>query len=187
MDPRGTNDSTRVECYPNAVRQSRDTDVLSMIFPVGQRQEVVYGRAASRLARTCSSVGQPLSSAMSTAEVARDMDVVRRSVGDRQLSFLGWSYETYLGQVYANLFPDRVRVLAIDGVLDPVAWRGTPGTDQIPLTMRLNSAGGSSRALTTLLHRCRKAGAPMCPIMPGGGLRLGRTATARRTADRDRR
>ncbi len=61
---------------------------------------------------------------MSTAEVARDMELMRRAVGDKKLSYLGFSYGTYLGQVYANMFPDRFRVITVDGVLDPVAWAG---------------------------------------------------------------
>ncbi len=180
MDPRGTNDSSRVECYPDAEHQAHDTDVLSMIFPSSRHEERAYSRAAGHLAAACSAAGQPLASSISTTEVARDMDVLRRAVGDRQLTFLGWSYGTYLGQVYANLFPDRVRALAIDGVLDPVAWRGDRSVADIPMTMRLDSAGGSSRALTTLLDRCRRAGPEACPIMPDPAAAFASVATALR-------
>ena len=93
---------------------------------------------------------------MSTAEVARDMDVLRRMVGDKKLTYLGFSYGTYLGNVYANLFPDRVRALVIDGVLDPVAWAGTPENRNIPQTQRLKSGEGASKAL----RRDRSRGAP---------------------------
>jgi len=44
------------------------------------------------------------------------MDVLRRAVGDTKLTYLGFSYGTYLGNVYANMFPDRVRAMVIDGV-----------------------------------------------------------------------
>ena len=44
---------------------------------------------------------------MSTANVARDMDVLRQAVGDAQLSYAGVSYGTILGQTYANMFPNR--------------------------------------------------------------------------------
>ena len=69
---------------------------------------------------------------MATANVARDMDVLRRALGDTKLSYLGFSYGSYLGNVYANLFPDRVRALTIDGVLDPVAWAGTAQRQRPP-------------------------------------------------------
>ena len=59
---------------------------------------------------------------MSTANVARDMDLLRRAVGDAKLTYAGYSYGSYLGATYANLFPGKVRALVVDGVLDPVAW-----------------------------------------------------------------
>jgi pimeloyl-ACP methyl ester carboxylesterase len=59
---------------------------------------------------------------MSTADVARDVDLLRAAVGDAKLSYLGFSYGSYLGTTYANLFPRNVRALVIDGVLDPRLW-----------------------------------------------------------------
>ena len=95
------------------------------------------------------------------------MDVLRRAVGDKKLSYLGFSYGTYLGQVYANLFPDRVRALALDGVLDPWAWRGTKATRNVPLSDRLRSADGSYKALRELLVRCDRAGGQRVRLRPG--------------------
>ena len=99
---------------------------------------------------------------MSTAEVARDMDVLRRMVGDKKLTYLGFSYGTYLGNVYANLFPDRVRAVVIDGVLDPLAWAGTNENAGIPQTQRLKSGEGASKALDEVLARCAAAGPEYC-------------------------
>ena len=56
---------------------------------------------------------------VSTEDTARDMDVIRAALGDEKLSYLGASYGTYLGAVYAGLFPDRVGRLVLDGALDP--------------------------------------------------------------------
>jgi pimeloyl-ACP methyl ester carboxylesterase len=53
---------------------------------------------------------------MSTTDDAFDMDVLRRAVGDRKLTFLSESYGSYLGLVYANMFPDRVRAIALSRV-----------------------------------------------------------------------
>lgn len=69
MDPRGTNDSTRLQCYPNERKQANDTDVLDMIFPIRRTEEKPYRKAVGRLAAACSTFGQPLASSMSTAEV----------------------------------------------------------------------------------------------------------------------
>jgi pimeloyl-ACP methyl ester carboxylesterase len=59
---------------------------------------------------------------MSTADVARDLDLLRQAVGDAQLNYLGFSYGSYIGNTYANLFPRNVRALVIDAVFDPRLW-----------------------------------------------------------------
>jgi pimeloyl-ACP methyl ester carboxylesterase len=51
----------------------------------------------------------------------RDLDYLRRLVGDRKLTVFGESFGTLIGQTYANMFPRRVRAMAIDGLIDPVA------------------------------------------------------------------
>src|SRR5205823_6401746 len=56
---------------------------------------------------------------MDSASTARDMDQIRASLGDAKLTYLGFSYGTYIGQWYAHLFPTHVRALSLDGVVDP--------------------------------------------------------------------
>jgi pimeloyl-ACP methyl ester carboxylesterase len=56
-----------------------------------------------------------------TEETAADLDLVRQAVGDGRLTYLGYSYGTRLGSVYAQLFPKRVRALVLDGAVDPKA------------------------------------------------------------------
>ena len=55
---------------------------------------------------------------LGTKDVARDIDAVRAAMGDEQLNYLGFSYGTAIGQQLADLFPDRVRAMIIDGVLE---------------------------------------------------------------------
>jgi pimeloyl-ACP methyl ester carboxylesterase len=55
----------------------------------------------------------------STGATARDMDLIREAMGDDQISYLGISYGTYLGAVYATLFPDRVRAMVLDSAYEP--------------------------------------------------------------------
>ena len=55
----------------------------------------------------------------STENTARDMDMIRAALGDEQLSYLGISYGTYLGGVYATLFPERVRAMVLDSAYEP--------------------------------------------------------------------
>ncbi|MGS0686817.1 alpha/beta hydrolase [Nakamurella sp. GG22] len=125
-------------------------------------------RASEDFGAACSTTGRPLSGSMSTAQVARDMDVLRRMTGDKQLTYLGFSYGSYLGIVYANLFPDRVRAVAIDGVIDPVGWAGTAATAAVPQTQRIRSGEGAAKALDEILVRCRKAGPDYCQLAASG-------------------
>ena len=104
---------------------------------------------------------------MSTAEVARDMELMRRAVGDKKLTYLGFSYGTYLGQVYANMFPTRFRAVAVDGVLDPVAWAGDKSNVDQPLELRLNSSGGAAKVLREILVRCDRVGGAKCRFAAG--------------------
>jgi pimeloyl-ACP methyl ester carboxylesterase len=168
VDPRGTNNGSQVKCFTNIGTQSTTLETMNtMAFPDTASQERAYVASARALGKACSTTGRPLSASMSTAEVARDMDVLRRAVGDRKLSYLGFSYGTYLGQVYANMYPDRVRAVAIDGVLDPIAWAGTPATAKIPQTARLRSGEGAAKTLHEILVRCDKVGGKRCRFAAG--------------------
>jgi len=59
---------------------------------------------------------------VSTLDTVRDLDLMRQRLGERKLNFLGTSYGTIVGAVYANVFPNRVRGMALDGVVNPLAW-----------------------------------------------------------------
>jgi len=60
---------------------------------------------------------------MTSEDLARDMDSIRVALGQQQISYYGVSYGTYLGQVYATMFPTRIRRMVLDSVVDPAgAW-----------------------------------------------------------------
>ncbi|WXB20288.1 alpha/beta hydrolase [Pendulispora albinea] len=61
-----------------------------------------------------------------TQYTARDMDVLREAAGDKKLNYFGISFGTFIGTVYANLFPKRIRVLALDGAYDPETYANRP-------------------------------------------------------------
>jgi pimeloyl-ACP methyl ester carboxylesterase len=168
FDPRGTQFSDNVRCWPGADDRDAVLAAFNVIFPRTPEETAAYITAVKAFGRACSTTGTPLSGSMSTAEVARDMDVLRRAVGDKQLTYFGISYGSYLGQVYANLFPDRVRALAIDAILDPVALVGTPATRSTPSSVRLKQAEATARALLELLVRCRRAGPERCSFAATG-------------------
>ena len=93
---------------------------------------------------------------MSTANVARDLDALRAAVGDEALTYVGYSYGSFLGVTYANLFPNRIRALVVDGVLDPIAWTTGVGTQgsTIPFSTRLHSDIGAQATLDEFFRLC---------------------------------
>lgn len=82
---------------------------------------------------------------LGTRDVARDMDAVRAAIGDEQLSFLGFSYGTVIGQEYAALFPSRVRAMVLDGVVNV----GRSG-----LQLAAEQAAGFETALARFVAYC---------------------------------
>lgn len=120
FDPRGVARSEPLRCF-----RSESAFYEWWVFPYlpwEPAQERPYFRDLSALAEHCFSRGGRIVRHMSTADVARDLDLLRAAVGDRRLNYVGWSYGSYLGNTYASLFPDRIRALVIDGVLDPQRW-----------------------------------------------------------------
>jgi pimeloyl-ACP methyl ester carboxylesterase len=114
---------------------------------------------------------------MTTADVARDLDLLRQAVGDEQLSYMGFSYGSYLGVTYANLFPDRVRALVVDAVLDPVAWAtGVNGEGtSVPLPTRLKEYVDAEATLAEFFRLC-DAGGPNCAFAPNSAARFNQLA-----------
>ncbi|GAB1639820.1 alpha/beta hydrolase [Krasilnikovia sp. MM14-A1259] len=167
IDPRGIAASTNVRCWSSVKDQTAVLQDMNVAFPWGTTEEAKYVNAAKKFGKACSSTGKPLTGAMSTAEVVRDMDVLRRAVGDKKLTYLGFSYGTAIGQYYANMFPDRFRAIVVDGVLDPEHWVGTKKTANQEQDERLRSADGAYRALQEILQRCDKAGPKYCVFSDG--------------------
>ncbi len=163
IDPRGVGGSQQIRCFTTKAAQVRTEAPLTTVpFPDTPAEQRSRIGAAQALGRACATTARQIASAMSTTEDARDMDVLRRAVGDSKLTYAGESYGSYLGQVYANMFPDRVRAVALDGIVDPQALVGTPATADVPVFDRIGSAAASYRALHELLERCQQAGQSRC-------------------------
>ena len=162
-DPRGVGGSTRIRCFATKAEKLRTLAPFTATpFPGTPAQQRSWIGAAQALGQACSTVGRPIAPAMDTTQDALDMDVLRRAVGDRKLTYFGESYGSYLGLVYANMFPGRVRAVAIDGIVGPQALAGTPATADVPLFDRMGSAAASYRALHELLELCQRAGRSRC-------------------------
>lgn len=111
FDVRGTHRSRPVRCEidPTDVPTDSSDEVLATFFDN-------FGR---RVAKACLEQNGAFITSMSTNNIARDMDVLRRALGERQITYAGVSYGTALGAVYASLFPERVRGMALDGGMLP--------------------------------------------------------------------
>jgi pimeloyl-ACP methyl ester carboxylesterase len=140
--------------------------------PLGSAQEHQTHRAYATYSDLCARRSAFLAHA-STADVARDLDRLRQAVGDRNLSYVGYSYGSILGQTYAALFPGRIRSLTIDGVLDAKLWStGRPGqAHRVPFTSRMNSADGAYDTFQQFTALCDKAGTDGCAFAAGGDSR----------------
>jgi pimeloyl-ACP methyl ester carboxylesterase len=181
FDPRGVMRSSPLRCYDTFNEAMAGAPPFP--FPLTSAEEDVQRRTDQAFAGACARHGGPILSHMSTADVARDMDTLRQALGDQRLTFLGYSYGSFLGQVYANLFPDRVRALVIDGVLDPVAWTTGRGSESAttPLPVRIASAQGASRTMGEFFRLCDAAGTD-CAFSGGAARRYSALTTKLRRA-----
>jgi pimeloyl-ACP methyl ester carboxylesterase len=173
FDPRGVGESSPIRCFPSPAAQEAFFDGVPLYpaFPVGRSEQAAFATTMRELGQRCLQRNPAIIGHMSTANVARDMEQLRRALGDRGLSFYGASYGSYLGNVYANLFPDKVRALVFDSVVDPVAWATGHGDGvTTPVFLREHSDRGAGETLRQFLQLCEQSG-PRCAFSsaaPGG-------------------
>gem|GEM_PF-88064 len=158
FDPRGIARSSPLVCFDGPVT------VPQFFFPRNPDEEALRAEFDTLLASSCKSNGSSVLDHMSTANVARDLDFLRQAVGDNKLNYVGYSHGSFLGITYANLFPDKIRAMVLDGVVDPIAY--TTGYDNegytLPVTTRLGIDKGSQATLNEFFRLCDQAGADQC-------------------------
>ena len=160
-DPRGTNASTRVRCFRGHRAETRFWAGASI--PITRKASRRFRLKTAALARRCGRVSGWLLPHISTADTARDLDYLRRLVGESKLTFVGLSYGTYLGQTYANMFPGRVRAMLLDGIVDPVAYSKSAEARVA------SQAAGSDEVFARFLSLCARAGRTGCALAGGAG------------------
>jgi len=118
FDPRGVgNSEPAIECLTPRDMYATLSDEDADNSPAGvERHEADARDYAAKCAQRS---GTDLLANVGARDVARDMDVLRSALGDRQLTYLGISYGTRLGYSYAEQFPHNVRALVLDGAVDP--------------------------------------------------------------------
>ena len=115
FDPRGVGSSKpSLSCIPEYFKGPRPEYV-----PWKMRLETVWLSRSKSYANACRKAGRELLEHLTTADSAKDMDRIRIALGQEQINYYGFSYGTYLGQVYSTLFPQRVRRMVLDSNVDP--------------------------------------------------------------------
>jgi pimeloyl-ACP methyl ester carboxylesterase len=164
FDPRGVNGSQpTLHCTTGPeLDQYAETDDM----PATQAQLSTLETASKQYAQDCVSRSKALLPYVGTQNAARDMDVLRAALGERQLTYLGKSYGTFLGSWYAQLFPSRVRALVLDGAVDPA----TSG-----LSDDITQAEGFETAYRSFAAWCLAAS--NCPLAPASNVNAAVTKT----------
>ena len=116
VDPRGVARSEPVECLTGP---RMDAYTQTDTTPDDRAEKDRLVAAFKTFAEGCGRRSAHVLRHVSTVETARDMDVLRAALGDPTLTYVGASYGTFLGATYAELFPDRVGRLVLDGAMDP--------------------------------------------------------------------
>ncbi|MDG3011911.1 alpha/beta hydrolase [Rhodococcus sp. D2-41] len=147
FDPRGVGSSTpAVHCLTDAEADHQRTLPDVDMSPAGiakiEKERKTYA------ARCTKRSGDELLAHVGTREVAKDMDVIRAVLGDPKLNYLGFSYGTRLGTVYAEQFPTHVRAMVLDGALDPA---------QDPVQEQIAQGAGFQSAFDGFAADCAKA------------------------------
>jgi len=163
FDPRGFGFSSAVRCFPSTAAENQFLANLPA-FPVGARQDATWVQTYARFDSLCAQRGGSLLDHDTTADVARDMDLLRAGMGTTMLNYVGLSYGTGLGATYANLFPDRVGHMVLDGNLDPVAWTsGGP----LPSGLRRGADQATAATMQSFLNLCGEATTSACAFSAG--------------------
>ncbi|MCB8992375.1 MAG: alpha/beta fold hydrolase [Nocardioidaceae bacterium] len=150
MDPRGVGASTPLKCLDT---KGLDEVLASDPDPDNADEVATLGEMTRKFGDACEDNGGELALHMSTVEVAKDMDILRAALGRDKLDFFGASYGTFMGATYADLFPQFVGRMVLDGALDP-------SLSNEELT--LGQAKGFQTALDAYLEYCVDQGD--CPL-----------------------
>jgi pimeloyl-ACP methyl ester carboxylesterase len=163
-DPRGAGKSNPVDCgrYLDA-RFAPDSS------PDDAAELAALERAAKDLVDACVQHSGDLLRHVSTADTVQDLDVLRAALGDDLLTYMGFSYGTYIGALYAQRFPEHVRALVLDGALDPAL----PVED-----VAIEQAQGFDASLARFIDWCH--GRSSCPFHGGGDVRRAYDALVRK-------
>ncbi|MFT4185887.1 MAG: alpha/beta hydrolase [Micrococcaceae bacterium] len=154
FDPRGINKSDGIKCLDDKQHDTFRTNTANMDSDSGLAKLRTEYKS---IADSCKKNSGPVLGHMDTASVARDMDLIRALIGEQKLNYLGFSYGTLLGATYANLYPEHVGHVVLDGAVDPALSYSEVTKIQ---------ASGFEQALKEYAQSCIKQ--KPCPLDPDG-------------------
>ncbi|MGW1296093.1 alpha/beta hydrolase [Streptomyces sp. NPDC002533] len=127
---------------------------VAPLHPRTEKERTAADEGARAAAKDCERHSGGLLRHVGTQDAARDMDVLRAALGERELTYLGWSYGTSLGTAYAELFPRRVRAMVLDGAIDPsLDW-----SQRV-----LSQSAGFRRSVDDYADHCAEVAGDSCP------------------------
>lgn len=152
IDARGVGHSTpELRCRTDAQFDAYRAEPMADYSPAGVAH--IEALMSEFAARCLDRMGADFLANVGTANAARDMDVVRDALGEDRINYLGFSYGTQVGTVYAARYPDRVRAMVLDGAVDP---------SLDPISKSMNQMAGFQRAFDKYAGDCAKS--PGCPL-----------------------
>ncbi|SHI67209.1 alpha/beta hydrolase fold [Nocardiopsis flavescens] len=152
FDPRGVGSSTpALDCHTDEEYDAGDVPRFGAVYEVTSAEE------AAELAERCTEGSGGVENLVNagSVNVVRDMDVIRDALGDEKLTYLGYSYGSELGAMYAVAHPERVRAIVLDGAVSP---------DLTASGFRLSSFAGLQARFDDLAAFC--ADSPDCVLGP---------------------
>ena len=157
FDPRGVGASSAVDCLTDAELDAERAGANDPATPSAAATQ----ERAQKMGEACASKTSPvgLLDHIDTISAAKDLDILRAVDGQQALTYLGFSYGTYLGATYAELFPANTGRLVLDGAVDPSLSLGDRASGQ---------AQGFETALRTYVQQCQSGQAVQegqsCPL-----------------------
>lgn len=165
FDPRGVGESRpALTCLTGTEAEVADSEAKpdtaspdsadTPLYPRTGPERAAALAGARATADACRKASGPLLPHVGTDDAARDLDVLRAALGERKLTYVGWSYGTSLGTSYAEQFPRRVRAMVLDGAVDPsLDWR----------QRMFNQATGFRDAVADYADSCAATVGDACP------------------------
>jgi pimeloyl-ACP methyl ester carboxylesterase len=172
-----------LHCFPTEAEARAWRERLPPSLPSTPEEQGRWLEAWATLARACERHQGRLLPHLSSADSARDLELLRQALGEPGLRLRASGAASLIGAIYANLYPRTLTALVLDGPADPQAWadNGNPQAQE-GTGLRLERDLGAGATLFAFLRRCAAVGRPRCAFAasgPGGSP----AATERRWAE----